>query len=137
MINFLEGIFHGYEYLEKMRSEGGGQFHSEFEDFTKRAGIQWKPSSAYYAQSNGRIERSIGIVKDLLSKTLRSGESFRDAWFSLQNTPGSSEVLSHARLFYRRIVRDPKLPQLQDDLDEGACRGFNLSSQRQKIRKEK
>ena len=77
VINFLGGIFHEFGYPGKMRSDGGGQFHSEFEDFTKRAGIQWKPSSAYYAQSNGRVERS---------KTQRSGESFRDAWFSLQNT---------------------------------------------------
>ena len=39
IITFLEGIFHKYGYPEKMRLERGGQFHSEFGDFTKRAGI--------------------------------------------------------------------------------------------------
>ena len=68
------------------------------------------------------MERSIAIVKDLLSKTQRNSESFREARFSLQNTPRTSEGFSPARLFYRRILRDPHLPQLQDNLDERAGR---------------
>ena len=81
------------------------------------------------------IERSIGIVKYLLSKTLKSGESFREAWFSLQNTPKKLRGISPAILFYGRILRDPKLPQLQDDLDEGAGRDAIQAARDKKKRK--
>ena len=62
------------------------------------------------------------MVKGLLDKTLKTGESFREAFFALQNTLRTAEGLSPARLFYGRIVRSPKLPQLQDGQDERADR---------------
>ena len=87
VISFLEDLFCEYGYLEKLRSDLGPQFRSEFERFTKRAGIDWKPSSAYHPKLNGKIEHQVGIIKHLLDKTQRSGESFKEAWFCLQNTP--------------------------------------------------
>ena len=53
-------------------------------------------------------------------KSHRSGESFREVWFSLQNMPRTSEGFPPGRLFYGRILRDPHLPQLEDNLDERA-----------------
>ena len=120
MINFLEDLFHEYGYPEKLRSDSGPQYRGEFERFTKRAGIDWKPSSAYYPESNGKVERQVGIIKHLLDKTQRSGENFKDAWFALQNTPRTTEGMSPTRLFYGRIIKSPKLPQLTDGLDENA-----------------
>ena len=76
VIDFLEEVLHEYGYPEKLRKDRGPHYRGEFEDFTKRAGIDWKPSSAYHPKSNGHIERQIGIVKNLLDKTLKSRESF-------------------------------------------------------------
>ena len=92
VITFLEEIFHEYGYCEKLRTDGGPQFCSEFGDFNKRASIEWKPSSAYYAPSNGLMERSIGIVKGLLDKTLQTGESFKEAFLLYRTLQGLQRV---------------------------------------------
>ena len=135
VVEFLEEIFLEHGFCLKLRSDGGPQFREQFGDWTRRMGIDWSPSSGYYSQSNGRVERSIGIVKDLLAKTQRSSESFREAWFALQNTPHTAEGFSPARLFYGRILRDPHLPQLEDDLDERVGRDTIQANKERRKRK--
>ena len=120
VIKFLEGIFREFGYPENLESDGGLQFRGEFERFTKRAGINWKVSSFNPTRSNGKIERQVAIIKHILDKTLRSGESFQEAWFCLQNKPCSAEGISPTCLFYGRIVRNTLLPQLSDGHDEEA-----------------
>ena len=65
VVDFLEDIFHEHGYCLKLRSDGGPQFLDQFGEYTKRNGIEWAPSSGYYPQSNRKVERSMGIVKDL------------------------------------------------------------------------
>ena len=78
----------------------------------------------------------MAIIKNLLDKTLRSDENFPRAWFCLQNTPHSSEGMSPAHLFYRRLVKNPLLHQLSDGYDETA-RGDALHANREKKKKKK
>merc|ERR1712059_166974 len=107
VIEFLEEIFHEHGYCLKLRSDGGPQFKEQFGAYTKRNGIEWAPSSGYYPQLNKKVERSIGIVKDLLAKTQRSSESFREAWFALQNTPHTAGGFSPARLLWEDLEGPP------------------------------
>ena len=80
----MEEIFWEHGFCNFLRSDNGPQFRESFGDWAKRVGIEWVPSSPYNPQSNGCVERAIGIVKDLLSKTQRSAENFREVWFALK-----------------------------------------------------
>ena len=80
-IKFLTDMFRQVGYLSHLLSDNSTQFMSEFSTFCRRAGINWTPSSPYNLQSNGKVECQIRILKDLLDKTLRSGEEFEKALF--------------------------------------------------------
>ena len=76
----------------------------------------------YNPQSNGAIECSIGIVKDLMDKAAREKVDFQDRWFSLQNTPRTLEGMSPAKLFYSMPVREPVLAEIPDGRGEQAAK---------------
>ena len=59
-------------------------------------------------------------MKDLMDKCLRTGKSFEEALFCLQNTPQSAEQMSPAKFLYWRIVKNPELLQPDDGRVEEA-----------------
>ena len=74
-----------------LRSDGGSQYASrEFQDFLAKWFVTWKPSSPYFAQSNGLAESSVKSLKHLLLKmdvpSTKSSE-FKAALFEFRNTP--------------------------------------------------
>ena len=59
--------FRNYGVPNEIASDGGPPFNSyEFENFLKAWGVDFRKSSAYYAQSNGRAEAAVNVVKRLL-----------------------------------------------------------------------
>ena len=87
------------------RSDGGPQFDAkEFRDLLLRWGVEWRPSSPTYAQSNGHAEAAVKAVKTLVLKTATSGdlnsEAFLRGLLELRNTPdatGLSRATGHHR----------------------------------------
>ena len=77
------------------RSDGGPQFDAKkFRDTLTRWGVEWRPSSPTYAQSNGHAEAVVKAVKSLMLKTATPGdlsnETFLRGLLELRNTPDAT-----------------------------------------------
>ena len=91
------------------RSDGGPQFDAkEFRDLLLRWGVEWRPSSPTYAQSNGHAEAAVKAVKTLVLKTATSGdlnsEAFLRGLLELRNTPDATG-LSPAEIVFGHQLR--------------------------------
>ena len=71
----------------RLRSDGGPQFRSEFEDWAKKENITHELSSPNHHQSNGHAEVTVREMKHLLTKTERNWQKFRLALREYRNTP--------------------------------------------------
>ena len=71
----------------RLRSDGGPQFRSEFEDWAKKENITHELSSPNHHQSNGHAEVTVREMKYLLTKTERNWQKFRLALREYRNTP--------------------------------------------------
>ena len=113
------------------RSDGGSQYSSrEFQDFLKKWFVTWRPSSPYFAQSNGLAESSVKALKALLLKlgtpSTKSPE-FKKALLEFRNTP-RSDGRSPNEVVYGRQLRscipthhtafDPKWIKAMDAADK-------------------
>ena len=85
-------------------TDNGPQFASaEFAVFVKQKGITHVTSSPHYAQSNGKSENAVKMLKLLFAKAKQSGESEYMALLNLRNTPSEGMGTSPAqRLVGRR-----------------------------------
>ena len=54
---------------QRIRSDGGSQFRTEFEEWCKSRNIVHEKSSAYHHESNGHAEVAVREMKHLLEKT--------------------------------------------------------------------
>ena len=76
----------------KMRSDGGPQFRAKrVRDFLQTWGVDWKPSTPYYPQSNGHAEVTVKAVKSLVAKTTKNGDldcdEFAKGLLEIRNGP--------------------------------------------------
>ena len=75
----------------KLRSDNGPQFAAaSFKRFLERWGVEWAPSTPYFASSNGLAESNVKILKGLLSKMATpdiKSDEFVDGLIELRNTP--------------------------------------------------
>ena len=75
IIKHLKDIFTEIGIPRCIISDGGTQFTSqEFQDFTRKWGIQHRVTSPTNAQSNGQAECFIQTIKNSLTKTMEGGE---------------------------------------------------------------
>ena len=96
---------------ERIRSDGGPQFRSEFTEWCKKQGIHHELSSAYHHESNGHAEAAVRDMKHLLEKT-SNFMKFRKALREYRNTQRHDGLSSAQWLFGRRQRTDvPALPQ--------------------------
>ena len=94
-----------------MRSDGGPQFKAEItQSFLKHWGVQWKPSSPGYPQSNGHAECSVKLMKHLLAKTGGKIDSpeFLEGLLEFRNSP-RADGHSPAQILFGRALRS-RLP---------------------------
>ena len=69
----MKNIFSEYGIPLHVHSDSGSQYTSqEFANFAEEYGFKHTTSSPYYHQSNGKAERYVGIVKQLLTKTFEA-----------------------------------------------------------------
>ena len=87
-----------------------------FETWAISKGIILSRSSAYNPTSNCRSEIKVREMKTLLKKTNGDMDSFKEAVAEYANCP-SAKGESVNQLFYRRILRSPKIPSLRQKVD--------------------
>ena len=108
-------------------SDNGPPFNSaEFEDFARKYEFEHRTSSPYFPQSNGKIERCIKSIKNILTK---AKEDNRDPFLALldfRNTPTQHFEESPAQRFFGRPTRT--LLPIKDSLFPVPGRSKNINS---------
>ncbi len=118
VICHLKNIFSEYGIPLHVHSDSGSQYTSqEFANFAEEYGFKHTTSSPYYHQSNGKAERYVGIVKQLLTKAFEADEDPMLAILAYRATPLSAKKLSPGELMFGRKLRDTilSLPLQQTD----------------------
>ncbi|XP_013175717.1 PREDICTED: uncharacterized protein K02A2.6-like [Papilio xuthus] len=114
VIDNLKNIFSRQGIPEILMSDNGPEFNSSY---FKRFETEWKfrhiTSSPRYPQSNGQVERTVQIVKNMLKKTHYDQTDFRLALLEYLNTPISADLPSPAQLLNNRSLRGilPRAPE--------------------------
>lgn len=115
VITQLKSIFarHGIPYT--LISDNGPPYNSEkFKEFCIDWGIEHITASPYHPKSNGQAERSIGIIKNLLKKSIDSGTDPYIALLQYRTAPRGN-FSSPAQLLMSRQLRT-KLPTIKTQL---------------------
>ena len=124
---------------QRIRSDGGPQFRSEFKKWCKSRNIIHEQSSAYHHESNGHAEVAVRDMKSLLEKT-ESWKKFQPALLEWRNTPRQHDSLSPAQWFLgRRQKTDAAaLPQAYERIsDKTLYEAEILRGERREIIKER
>ena len=109
--DILEDWFTDLGKPERIRTDGGPQFRSEFKAWCKAQNIIHELSSAYHHESNGHAEVAVRDMKHLLEKT-STWKNFKKALMEYRNTPRHDKLSPAQWLFGRRQRTDtPALPQ--------------------------
>lgn len=102
-------------------TDNGPAYNSrEFKEFLKEWEITQITSSPLYAQSNGKSERTVRTVKQLLKKCTDSGQDYRLGLLNLRTTPrdgidSPAQMLMGRRLNTRLPIYEPLLTEEVDN----------------------
>ena len=114
----LDGWFAMFGYPLSIRTDGGPQFRTEFDEWCSQRGINHELSSPYHPQSNGHAEAAVKNIKHLIEKCNGYNDSFAIALSQYRLCPRALQPESPARLFFGRHPRSVFLPRLADATDE-------------------
>ena len=127
VLKALNNIFSKFGLPERIICDNGPCYKSDaFRRFCERLDIGHTTSSPYHHQSNGRAERAIATVKQILKKA-ESQTDVTKAITAYIDTPLSELLPSSAELFYNRhintrlsmnMVPSPLLDRRKTDLNE-------------------
>ena len=127
VIKTMEGIFEAFGFPEVLYSDSGPQMRATFSSWASGLGIDHRVSSAYFASSNGAVERSLKSLKILMKKRKLGGDTGLDEAVNLMNSAPITEAgMSAARLFFGRPLRNPRLTLLEDGLEESMEAGRKI-----------
>ena len=105
VIEKLQNIFSRFGIPNIVMSDNGGEFSSmEFANFSKNYDFKHVTSSPLFAQSNGKVEKAVQDVINILKKSLLSGNDPYLAMLEYRNTPIDGEN-SPANVFFNRDLR--------------------------------
>ena len=85
----LTNWFNILGWPETIRTDGGPQFRSEFDEFCKSFYICHELSSPYHPESNGLAEAAVKNAKTLLKKCELTGQNFQRSQSVFRNMPRS------------------------------------------------
>ena len=101
----LNNIFRKFGLPEKIIFDNGLWFSSnDFRCFCDQIDIGHVTSSPHYHQSNGRAERAVATIKQILKKSA-SNINITKALTTYLDTPVSDTLPSPAELFYNRRIK--------------------------------
>jgi transposase InsO family protein len=87
-------------------SDNGPQFSSfKFHQFSTQYQFQHRTSSPHYPQSNGKVERAVQVIKNLLRKSQTDKQDFHLALLEFHNTPTNDILGSPAQRLMGRRTR--------------------------------
>ena len=104
--------FRTFGVPEEISTDGGPPFNGlEFREFLKRWSINWRLSSAHYAQSNGRAEAAVKSAKRILTHNITDSgnldtEAATQAMLLHRNTPAQGTNVAPAVMLYGKILKD-------------------------------
>ena len=96
----LTNWFNILGWPETIRTDGGPQFRSEFDNFCKSFYIRHELSSPYHLESNGLAEAAVKNTKNLLKKCELTGQNFQRSLSVFTNMP-RSDGPSPVQLFFQ------------------------------------
>ena len=105
----------------------------EVREWARRADIKLKLSSAFHSESNGRSERNVGVIKQLLAKASSQKECMEEALSLFNATPWSALGVSPSRMVLGRDPRVPGLLGVRDDknpLQSGQAQWLNKNKEK-------
>lgn len=106
VIVHLKSIFARLGIPYVVYSDNGPQFQSTyFKDFATNWNFEHKTSSPRYPQSNGLVERYVGIIKQMLKKCEYDGKDMYLALLEYRNTPITDKIPSPTELMYGMKIR--------------------------------
>ena len=104
IIKVLATWFNTFGWPERLRSDNGPQYRSEFDEFCKDNNIIHENSSPYCPQSNGLSEAAVKQMKYLLQKCNQNLNDFHCSLLEFRNTTNVSGK-SPAQMFFGRRLR--------------------------------
>ena len=115
IIKILTDWFNTFGWPERIRTDNGPQYRSEFDEFCKQFNIIHENSSPYFAQSNGLSEAAVKQMKHLMKKVNENNNEFSTRLLEFKNTQNISGK-SPAQMFFGRRLRSqlPHLPGAND-----------------------
>ena len=90
IIKVLSSWFNTFGWPERIHSDNGPQYRTEFDKFCKENLIIPENSSPYYPQSNGLSEAAVKQMKFLLKKVNENANEFSSRLLDFSNTPNAS-----------------------------------------------
>lgn len=101
---------------------------SECQKYFKAKDINLRTSTPHHAQSNGRAEKAVGIVKKMMKKCQEDGSNIYEAIMAYNNTPIIKLGASPSQILNSRVMRgeDPIIremikPHIQEGIYEKLC----------------
>ena len=90
---------------QRLRTDRGPQFRSEFNEWCEANSIIHELSSPDHHESNGHAENAVKQVKNLLGKCDGNWKNFKKALFEWRNTPRTADGLSPSQWAFGRRQR--------------------------------
>ena len=116
VVDACKSVFNEFGYPQQIHTDSGTQFLScEFRAFLQDHNVTYSASSPYYHQSNGKAERFVQTIKQLLKKSDEQC-SVAEAMLIYRSTPLSQNKMSPGELMFGRklatnLVCAPTLSQ--------------------------
>ena len=120
IVEKLDYIFMDVGYPSILRSDGAKTFKGGFGRYLEDHKITHQVSSAYFAESNGQIERNVGKIKNVISRAIQSKEDVDLAIHAMCNTHIQGVGATPNELFYKRQIKC-HLPQIKRKIQLSAC----------------
>ena len=77
ILQTLDSLFTEYGFPSVIRSDGGPQFRSEFDEYCRKNSIKHELSSPYNPESNGLAESAVKNLKSIILRCEDSGEDIK------------------------------------------------------------
>lgn len=113
-IKFLKSLFARHGIPKTMRADNMPFGSEEMRQFSIAWEFEIKPSSPEYPKSNGLAEKGVQVIKNLIKKSMDSGEDINFALLAFRSAPNEFG-LSPAQLLFGRQIKS-RIPILETEL---------------------